>query len=290
MNNILITGGSGFIGRNLREQLSDYHIFAPRHAELDLLDFDALKSYVEQNRIEAIIHGAIHVPMFNGAEKEFFNDMQMFLNLEKLSSSVDKIIYFGSGAEYDKRFPIRNVTEEEFGSSIPASEYGLAKYTMTKIARASENIYNLRLFGIFGQYELWEIKFLSNLCCKAIFDLPLTIRKDCAFNFIHINDLPAVVRWMLEDKPKHHDYNFCHDQSYLLSELASMVKDVSGKDLEIQLLSNEKNLDYTACNRRLKTELNAWKPTPMRQAIENLYRYYDEHREVVDYKVLKASR
>ena len=289
--NILLTGGSGFVGRNLQEQLADdYHIFAPRHTELDLLDYGVLFQYVKEHRIDAIIHGAIHVPMFNGYEKEFFNDMQMFLNLEKISSMVNKLIYFGSGAEFDKRYHIRNVSEDDIGKTIPDTEYGLAKYTMTKIARKSDNIYNLRLFGIFGKYELWQLKLLSNLCCKAVFDLPLTIRKDCTFNFIYIDDMPDVLRWMLEGNPEYHDYNFCHDQSYKLSELAEMVREISGKNLEIQMLSKELNLDYTASNKRLRAELKTWKITPIMDAIEKLYRYYSEKKPIIDYKVLEATR
>ena len=81
MKKILITGGSGFIGRNLTEALSGkYKIFAPAHSQLELLDYKALEQYVLTHQIEVVIHAAIHVPMFHGADKEFFNDMQMFIN------------------------------------------------------------------------------------------------------------------------------------------------------------------------------------------------------------------
>ena len=237
-----------------------------------------------------ILHAAIHVLMFNGPEREMFNDMTMFWNLEKLSHRVEKIIYFGSGAEYDKRLDIRGVTEEDVGRTIPANEYGLAKYTMTRAARASENIYNLRLFGIFGKYELWDIKFLSNLCCKAMYDLPLTIRKDCCFDFILVDDLVPVVDWMITHAPKYHDYNFCHDGEYMLSDLARMVNRVSGKDLEIRLLSDERNLDYYGRNDRLRAELGGWTPTGMEKALEKLYAYYVGIRDEIDYDVLKNTK
>ncbi|MEG2698867.1 MAG: NAD(P)-dependent oxidoreductase, partial [Ruthenibacterium sp.] len=229
MKNILITGGTGFVGRNLSEAFHDrYRVFAPRHAELELLDAAALSAFVRNNKIDVIVHAAIHVPRFNGGEKEFFNDMQMFANLEKISHSVEKLIYFGSGAEFDKRFDIEMVREEQLGRTIPVTEYGLAKYTMNLLARRSENIYNLRLFGIFGKYELWEIKLLSNLCCKAVFDLPLTVRRNCKFDFLSVEDLPAIVAWFIENEPQHHDYNVCMGKEYWLTDLADQVRDSSG--------------------------------------------------------------
>lgn len=290
MKRILITGGSGFVGRNLKESLAGkYTIFAPSHKELELLDYDALEQYVLSNKIDVIVHGAIHVPMFNGAEKEFFNDMQMFTNMEKISHKVEKLLYFGSGAEFDKRYDISMVTEEELGKTIPTSEYGLAKYTMNMIARQSSNIYNLRLFGIFGKYELWNIKFLSGLCCKALFDLPLTVRKDCYFDFFFIEDLPQIISWFIENTPDWHDYNICQGKQYLLSELAEMVKKVSGKDLTVTLLSDERNVDYSADNVRLRRQIPDLHITPMEEALKQLYDYYDRNREMIDLDVLRGS-
>lgn len=291
MTKILLTGGSGFIGRNLYEQLRDkYDILAPRHKELELLDFSSLQEFVKKNNIEVIIHSAVHVPAFNGTEKEFFNDMQMFWNLEKLSQDLDKIIYFGSGAEFDKRYDIRNVSESQFGASIPVSEYGLAKYTMNQFARRSSNIYNLRLFGVFGKYELWQIKFLSNLCCKAVYGLPLTVRKDCYFNFLFIDDLVKITDSFINKTPEYHDYNACHDNEYLLSDLAKMVVEVSGKDLDIVMLSDERNLDYSASNKRLHGELPQLEITPMKRSLEMLYQYYSDNRGQIDFDVLKETR
>lgn len=291
MKRILITGGSGFVGRNLKEALSGrYYIFAPSHSELDLLDFGQVEQYVREKKIDVVVHGAVHVPMFHGGEKEFFHDMQMFLNLEKISGRLEKLLYFGSGAEFDKQSDIRMISEDSFGRNIPVSEYGLAKYTMNRIARRSENIYNLRLFGVFGKYELWNIKFLSNLCCKAVFGFPLTVRRECWFDFLFVEDLPEIVTWFIEKTPRFHDYNVCHGREYRLTELAGLVRKISGKDLPIMLLNNDRNWDYSADNCRLRSEIPELRITPMEQAIEKLYRYYDAHRDLIDPEILRESR
>lgn len=293
MKRVLITGASrrGFIGRNLREALaSRYELFTPSHAELELLDTEQVARYIDKNRIEAVVHGAVHVPEFNGPENEYYNDMLMFWNLQRLANRVEKILYFGSGAEFDKRHDIRMAKETELPSVLPVSQYGLAKYTMSHMAQTSENIYNLRLFGIFGKYELWQIKFISNLCCKAVFNLPLSIRADCLFDFLYIEDLPAIVAWFLENKPVYHDYNVCHGVPYALTKLAEMVCEISGKQLEIHLKSPRRNLDYTGDNSRLRSELKQQlRITPMAEAIAQLYRYYQDHRDLIDPEKLKID-
>ncbi len=293
MKRILLTGAGpkSFIGRNLKELLAgDDRIFAPTHAELELLDYPALERYCAENRIDVVIHAAIHVPMFNGAANEFLNDMRMFLNIEKISHRVEKVLYFGSGAEYDKRRDIRNVREEEIGLFIPSNEYGLAKYTMNRIARASDNIYNLRLFGVFGKYELWQIKFLSNLCCKAMFDLPLTVRSDCYFDFLYIDDLARIVTWFLANTPRCHDYNICAGTDWLLTQLAEKVRAVSGKELPVVLLSPERNRDYSGSNERFLAEYNGAPATQIDNALQMLYSYYTGIKETIDLDVLRESR
>jgi GDP-L-fucose synthase len=215
----------------------------------------------------------------------------MYFNLERLSRNLDKIIYFGSGAEFDKRYDITMVSEDDIGKRIPADGYGFAKYIMTQYARKSDNIYCLRLFGIFGKYENWTYKFISNLCCKAIYDLPLTIRRECRFDYIYIDDLSDVIEWMLENQPRYHDYNFTFGKPVLLTELAELVLKAADKKLDVIMLdSNGRSNDYTAGNERLKGELPWFMPTALESAIEKLYQYYDSHRNEIDYDVLKNTR
>ena len=57
---VFVTGGSGFIGRNLVEALGDeYDILAPSHAELELLDEEAVATYLNRHRVEVVVHCAV---------------------------------------------------------------------------------------------------------------------------------------------------------------------------------------------------------------------------------------
>lgn len=293
MKRILLTGAGprGFVGRNIAPVLSErYELFTPSSKELDLCDYEALARYIDGNRIDTVIHGAAQSVINTGPDSALLHDLQMFFNIDKLSGQLDKVLFFGSGAAFDKRLPMNMIREDELGRSIPDWYYGLEKYIMAMHARDSQNIYDLRLFGVFGKYEHWQSKFISNLCCKAVYGLPLSVRQNCMFDFLFIDDLPAIVEWFLEHKPRCHDYNVCTGQPIDLVTIARTVQQVSGKDLPIVVAKEGWNLAYTADNSRLSAEMGSLKLHTMESAIRELYSYYSQKKDIIDYEELKKTR
>lgn len=293
MKQVLLTGAGprGFIGRNLKEHLAgSYELLTPSSKELNLYDYEAVARYMDTHQISHVIHSANHSTVRDGEDNAMQYDLQMYYHLQKFAPMLDKMLYFGSGAEYDKRTDISMVREEEIGKTIPADYYGLYKYIINEDARKSDNIYNLRLFGIFGKYENWQLKFISNLCCKAVFGLPLTVRQNCKFDFLYIEDFPDIVKWALETDLRYHDYNICTGQPVELIDLAQMVRRASGKDLKITVLKDGMNLEYTASNERLLSEYPTVKYTRMEKAVEELYAYYESIKDTLDIHILENSR
>ena len=293
MRRILLTGAGprGFVGRNLAPALGErYEVFTPSSRELDLCDYDRVARYLEMHHVDTVIHGALQSVLHTGPEDVMLHDLQMFYNLEKLSAGLEKVLYFGSGAEFDKRFPMENIREEDLGRSVPAEYYGLEKYIMALRARESRNIYNLRLFGIFGKYEHWQSKFISNLCCKAMYGLPLSIRQNCMFDYLYVEDLAPIVVWFLEHEPKFHDYNVCTGRPVSLRQIADTMLEVSGKTLPVPVARDGWNLPYTASNDRLAAEMGPLRLHDLKDAVGELYAYYQGHREEIPYAELKETR
>ena len=291
MRRILLTGGSGFIGKNIMTNHSEeFQWLAPSSAELNLRDENALLSYIQANQITDIVHGAVFNSLKNPNGKECFSNLQMSMNIEKASHYVNKVIVLGSGAEYGKELPIRNVTEEQIGERIPQNEYGISKYMLNTIVRKSDRMYNLRLFGVFGPYENWEKCFISNVCCKAMYDLDLTIRQDCLFSYVAVKEVVIAVENLLKkEKPDFRDYNLTNEQPITLLEIAQLVQKISECNSSIQIAQDGMNLEYTGNGSRYRKEFQP-KMGSYENEIRQLYRWYVERKEQIDYSVIKNAR
>ncbi len=286
---ILLTGGSGFVGRNVKEylQAKGYDICAPTSRELDCIDEEKVVEYLRKDYYDIVLHFAVYVsgtdPSKDGSRILEYN-LRIFLNFYRHSDLYGKMIYAGSGAEYDKRYPIRSVTEEDIRThQIPVDQYGLMKYTANQMIEKSDNIYNLRLFGIFGPYEYWKTKYISNLCCKSLKGLPLSLRKNCWFDYLWIDDFCRMLEMFMQlDYPKYHVYNAVSGVRTSLYDLAGIVNEVSDEQREIIVCSEGWANEYTANNGRIRQELPEWELTDMRTAVAKLYGWYKENIESID--------
>ena len=288
MKNVLLTGGSGFIGKNIQEYFAnstEYKIIAPTSKELNILDEEAVTTYLKENYFDIILNFAVYgdgVDKSKDGTKMLEYNLRMFLNFEKNSHLFGKMYYAGSGAEYDKRYDICSVKEEQEGTTIPIDQYGLMRYTIDKIIRKSNNIYGLKIFGIYGKYEPWNRRFISNCCCKAIKNLPLTMRQNVYFDYIWIEDFLKILEKMMDITPKEHVYNVTTGTKIDLLSLANIVLEVSGKDLPIYVCKEGFGNEYTSDNSKLLKELGGFEFTPTKIAIEKLYNWYKEKEEIID--------
>lgn len=287
---LLITGTSGFIGKNLEEKLSTkYEVLAPKSIELDLCNQDAVESYLLTHKVDVIIHSANYrknITDNNFDEKVLQCGLRMYANLEKFNYLYKKMLYFGSGAEYDRRYYQPFMKEDYFGKHIPEDGYGFYKYWLSKQCAQKDNIYDLRLFGVYGKYEDWTRRFISNNICRALKGKSMTLSQNCFFDYIYIDDLINIIEWFIEHDPIYKHYNVCRGQHIDLLTLGMLIKKIMKIKQPILVEKSGYKMEYSGNNERLLAELGNYSFKSFEETIEEMVLYYKELIDQIDEKLL----
>lgn len=269
---ILITGATGFIGRNLKEYLQPIYdsLYCPTHQELDLLDADAVGSYIRKRRFDIVVHCGITL-------RSVEENLKMYFHIERCADDFGFLINVGSGAEYEKSRGLTRVTEERFGQGVPSDIYGFSKYVIAKdIESHRRNIVNLRVFGIFGKYEDYTRRFISNNICRVLSDRSITMNRNTVFDYLYVDDFSRIVESFFHQRPNHSSYNICNGHPLDFFSLAEIIRDVDGKDAPIHVKEKGWNPEYTGDNARFLNEYGDPGFTDHKEAIAELYRWYKE--------------
>lgn len=294
MKKILLTGGSGFIGKNLLESplVDKYEIIAPRHSELDVADTDNVDRFFSRNQFDVVLHSAVKPGHRNAKDFNnlFITNIRMFENLERNKSSFGKLINFGSGAVYDVAKNNSGVSEKEMFKNMGSDDHSFCKYVVAKQIENIDNFTDLNIFGIFGKYEDYAIRFISNAICKSLVDLPITLRQNRRFSYLDVNDLPQIVEFFIENNPHYKSYNVCPDNYLELLDLAKLVREISGKNIPIKVAAQGYGLDYYGDNSRLKAEIPDLKFTAIKTSVENLYSYYSGIKDKINIECLLMDK
>ena len=278
---VLITGAgpTGVTGRAIKEYLeTDYAILAPSSKELDLTNDAAVRSFFDSHYINFVIHCATYRSNISQTahmvDEELESNLRMYFSLASQSDKFEKMVYMGSGAEYDKSRPIVNIKEEQFGESLPKNKYGLGKYIMNQHCRSSKNIYNLRMFGTLNPYERYTKNVVCNLCAKAVMGLPLTLQRDVKFSWIDIRDVARAIKFLFEHEVSRHDYNIAMPTPYKLSEIATIIQDISGSNDSVKFEHEGLNNEYTCSNEHFTNDFDlAVKIDGIFTSVYNIYNY-----------------
>tara|TARA_R110000824_G_scaffold109740_3_gene257552 strand:+ start:12732 stop:13634 length:903 start_codon:yes stop_codon:yes gene_type:complete len=294
---ILITGGSGFIARSLYENLSDRHFFplestvkCLNRQQLDILDTKAVHDYLYENNFDVVVHCATYDPVPDFSSKKISRaletNLKMFFNLARCKNLFGRMIYFGSGAVFGRDNWYPKMPESFLQKAMPDDPYGLSKYVMAKYAEEVDNIYNLRVFGLFGKYDDWRYRFISNACCKAVLGEDIIIKQDKRFDYLYIDDLTRIVNWVIESNPVERIYNVCSGTPEYYSNLAKHIIGISGKNLNIDIQTSKVGREYSGDNTLIKAEMKNFSLTPLSRSLREMYDWYDSHKSIIKKELL----
>ncbi len=291
---ILVTGGSGFIGRNIKESFlaEKFEIVAPTRTELDCADDESVRAFFSRNMFDIVVHSATKPGHRNANDHSnlFLTNSRMLFNLLQHQDRWGKLINMGSGAIYDMQHYKAKMPESYFGTHIPKDEHGYNKYIFAKVLPSLQHVYDFRIFGIFGKYEDYAIRFISNAICKALYDLPITLRQNRRFDYLFIDDLMPVLEHFFLNDPVHSSWNVTPDKSIELLKLAEIVREVSGKNIEIKVAQEGMGSEYSGDNSLLRSEIPGLQFTPIENAIADLYAWYADRKSEINKDVLLTDK
>lgn len=281
---IFITGVSGFIGRNLIEDLpKTYHLLASSHQDLDLLDEEAVEKYFSKHNIDVVIYCS----NVGGTRKTdklpnvAINNLRMFFNIVR-TQKYKKMIFLGSGAEYDKRRSLKKIQERDFDKRVPSDEYGFYKYICSKFIQRSDNIVNLRLFGVFGKYENYNLRFISNALCRNILGLPIVINQNVVFDYLYINDLVKIIDFFIKKNSQEKFFNVGRGEEIDLLTIAKEINDIAENKSKIIVKKNGFQNEYTCENTLFLKTIKNFTFTDFKVSLRELYNYYKGIKTTLD--------
>ena len=247
--NILVTGANGFIASNIIKTLELNNtnvVFKATKSSLNLYSLYDVRKFIEDNKIESIIHCAIEGGKRLAVDDKniVYNNILMVQNL--LACKIKGLfINIASGSEFDRNFDIINIKETEIYNRIPTDYYGFSKNVISKLINTIPNGINLRLFGCFNKNEHITRMIRSNLN-NYILKKPMIIHQDKYMDFVYIDDLCNLIVNILNGSLKQiKDINVVYNKKYKLSDITNIINNLDNYKVPILIENTKIGLSYS---------------------------------------------
>lgn len=229
MSKILITGGGGYIARNIANKLcsNGHEVLAPCHADLDMTDYTQVAKYFDKHQPEGVVHAATKGGMRNSPDllSDYTHNILMYENLERVLTNNIPVIFYTSGADFDRRYSIDEVVESDVFSRWPIDPYGLSKNIIVRriLENNRKNYHILRIFAVFNEDEL-TTRFIKQSILNIIGGRPIQIHQNKYMDFVYMNDLYTVTENLLTNvhgNSKH--INMSYMSKTTLVDISNMI-------------------------------------------------------------------
>jgi nucleoside-diphosphate-sugar epimerase len=177
MKRILVTGGTGFVGRHAVPALEarGFEVVAPGHAEMDVLDADSVSATVRRIAPTHVLHLAwIATPGVyqESPDNALWKDASIHLFREAAAHGATRIVAAGSCFEYT--WPATPCLEDSTPTDAATTFYGRSKNECRKelMALAEEKGVSAawgRIFFLYGPGEP-EKKLIANVITTLLKD------------------------------------------------------------------------------------------------------------------------
>lgn len=304
---ILLTGGSGLVGRNIQDYAAlntDFTLLCPTSKELNLLDANEINSYIRINKPDIIIHAA---GVVGGIQANIKNPVQFLADnaimgqnivLSAYQNGIEKLLNFGSSCMYPKD-AANPLTEDLIltGALEPTNEgYALAKIMTAKlctyISRINPKLSYKTLIpcNLYGRYDKFD-SMKSHMIPASILKIDYAKTSNAPTveiwgdglarrEFMYAEDLADATFFCLskfEELPDMLNVGLGYD--YSINEYYQAIADVVGfNGCFMHDLSKPTGMKQKLINTQKLVQLGWEHKFSLMQGIEKTYQYYLEQK------------
>ncbi|MBK9973856.1 MAG: GDP-L-fucose synthase [Planctomycetes bacterium] len=260
---ILITGGSGFLGRQVCSLLREKgckNLFTPRSADYDLVDRAAVQRLFAAFSPTVVIHLAARVGGI-GANRDnpglFFHDnLVMGVNLIEQSrqSGLKKFVQVGTVCAYPKQAPVP-FREETLWDGFPEetnAPYGVAKKALLVMLQAYRAQYGfngiyllpVNLYGPGDNFDLQSSHVIPAMIRKfleATGKVTLWGDGSPTREFLYVRDCAAGIVAATENYDRASPVNLGSGQEIRIADLAALVARLCGSKAPVEFDARKPN-------------------------------------------------
>lgn len=311
---VMVTGGSGFLGSHLVEELSrrgrEVDIFVPRSEEYDLREKSDIKRALLDSEPDVVLHLAATVGGI-GANREypgryFYENAVMGIELmeQARKHGVDKFTILGTICSYPKHTPVP-FSEDDLYKGYPEetnAAYGIAKKALLTQSRAYRKQYNfdsiylmpVNLYGPRDNFDLETSHVIPAIIRKCVEarehgDESITAwgTGEPTREFLYVKDAVDGILTSTERYDKSDPVNLGSGREISILDLVNTIVDQTGFDGEVEWDTSKpdgqprRKLDTSRARERIGWEAT----TNFDEGLDRTIEWYEAHRE----EIIKSS-
>ena len=305
MPTLLLTGGSGLVGRNIQNHYASnkWNIIAPTSNDLNLMDYTAVKSFFNACKPDIILHcaGRVGGISANIMEPVAFLDSNIVIGRNVImgarEAKIKKLINLASTCIYPRE--AKNPLKEEYileGKLEPTNEgYAIAKIVALRLCqyiRKEDPSYNYKtlipcnLYGRFDKFDPKNSHLLPAIIHK-VHQAKITGKQSVEIwgdgsarrEFMYIEDLADAIYFAMESILDIPDLmNIGVGTDYTIKEYYESVSKVIGWQGEFVFdHSKPTGMAQKLSDTNLQSKWG-WQPkTTLKEGIRLTYKYYLEN-------------